>query len=338
MKIHEFVGKKLLKESGIETPKGYVIKNSDSLQVKFLPAVLKSQVLVGSRMKAGGILFANTKDEFFTNASNLLEKEIRGEKPYAILVEEKINIKHEYYISLYIDRIEKDIKILFSENGGIEIENNKNNILNLSINDYKKLPDKFHDIVIKLHKLFTEKDLILLEINPFAEDENGKLIALDCVMHLDDNALFRQKWAREFVNDSYPFHFVKLDGDIGIIGCGAGIVMATMDAVNLYGGKPANFLDLGGGANSNVTLEALRLLKSLNVKKIIMNIFGGITKCDEIAKAIVKFKNENKNLPIFVRITGTNEEEAKQILDENNIAYFDDMYEMIKFAIRGEYQ
>ncbi|HCF38725.1 MAG TPA: hypothetical protein DER56_06685 [Thermosipho africanus] len=105
------------------------------------------------------------------------------------------------YISLYIDRIEKDIKILFSESGGIEIENNKNNILNLNINDYKKLPDKFHDIVIKLYKLFIEKELTLLEINLLAEDENGKLIALDCVMHLDDNALFRQKWAQEFVND-----------------------------------------------------------------------------------------------------------------------------------------
>ena len=336
MKIHEFVGKNFLKEAGIKVPKGYLIKNEKQIIVKFLPAVLKSQVLVGSRMKNGGIVFANSKDEFIEKTKELLHKKIKGEKPYGVLIEEKVDIFKEYYLSLVIDRVDKDIKILFSEYGGIDIEENKDKIKKLSINDYQSLPQKFHPIILKLYSLMKEKDLTLLEINPLVESKNNEIFALDCVMHLDDNALFRQQWASEFIDDKYPFHFVKLEGDVGIIGCGAGIVMATMDAVSLYGGKPANFLDLGGGASANITLQALNLLKSINVKKIIMNIFGGITKCDEIAKAIIEFKKENENIPLFVRITGTNEDIAKKMLKENNIDYFDDMYEMIKTAMRGE--
>lgn len=334
MKIHEFVGKELLREYSVKVPKSYLVKEKP-YDVKFLPAVLKSQVLIGGRMKAGGVLFAHEKSEFESKVDELLFKEIKGEKPYGVLVEEMIPIQKEYYVSLLLDREEKDIIILFSENGGIDIEDNKDSIIKTNFNDFEnKIPEKISKILPKLRKLFREKDLTLLEINPLVEDINGELYALDIVMHLDDNAIFRQDWAKEFIENEYPFHFVKLDGDIGIIGCGAGIVMATMDAVKLSGGEPANFLDLGGGAEKNITIQALELLKSYNIKRIILNIFGGITKCDEIASGLVEFKNNNPEIQLYVRLTGTNEEEAKRILKDNNINYYDDMYSMIIDAVR----
>ncbi|ANQ53096.1 succinyl-CoA synthetase subunit beta [Thermosipho sp. 1063] len=337
MKIHEFVGKRILKEGGISVPESYLISNDREIEVKFLPAVLKSQVLVGGRMKAGGILFAQNKDEFLKFSKKLLHKKIMGETPYGVLVEKMVNIEKEYYLSLYIDRYEKEIKILFSHFGGIDIEDNKDKIERHSLSDIQKLPKKIQPIVQKLHKIMKEKDLTLLEINPLVKTKEGNIMALDAVLHLDDNAIFRQQWAKKFVHEEYPFHFVKLDGDIGVIGCGAGIVMATMDAISLYGGKPANFLDLGGGADTKTTIKALELLKSLSLKNIVLNIFGGITKCDEIAKAIVSFKEKNDDIKLFVRITGTNENEAKKILKEHNIHFFDDMYEMIKSAVKGDF-
>ncbi|ABR31704.1 succinyl-CoA synthetase [Thermosipho melanesiensis] len=336
MKIYEFVGKQLFKEHGVKIPEGYLVTSKDELTIKFLPAVLKSQVLVGGRMKAGGILFANNQREFYDYGNILLKKNIKGEKPYGILIEKMINIKREYYLSMYIDKLEKDFMILFSEYGGINIEENADKVIKINFDKYKVLPKKFHKIILTLYKLMKEKDLTLIEINPLAETLNGDLIALDAVLHLDDNSIFRQKWAKQFSSETQPFHFVKLNGDIGIIGCGAGIVMATMDAVTFYGGKPANFLDLGGGADTKTTTLALEYLKNLSINKIIMNIFGGITKCDEIAQAIVRFKQKNPQISLYVRLTGTNEEIAKQILKKYNIELFSDMYEMIECAVKEE--
>lgn len=334
MKIYEFVGKKLLRDYGIMVPESYLVKKEPS-EIKFLPVVLKSQVLVGGRMKAGGVLFVHEECEFKSKVKELLFKEIKGEKPYGVLVEKMIPIRKEYYISLVLDREEKDIVILFSEKGGIDIENNKDSIIKTNFDDLEgKIPEKISKILPKLRKLFREKDLTLLEINPLVENINGELYALDIVMHLDDNAIFRQNWVKEFVEEKFLFHFVKLDGDIGIIGCGAGIVMATMDAVKLLGGEPANFLDLGGGAERDITIEALNLLKGYGINRIILNIFGGITKCDEIASGLVEFKNKNSEIQLYARLTGTNEEEAKKILKENNIGYYDDMYSMISDAVR----
>ncbi|KAF2956120.1 ATP-grasp domain-containing protein [Marinitoga sp. 38H-ov] len=333
MKIHEFVGKSFLKDYGIKVPESYLIR--EDYEIKFLPAVLKSQVLVGGRMKAGGVLFAHDEDDFRKKVKELLKKEIKGEKPYGVLVEKMIPIQKEYYISLILDREEKNISILYSEKGGIDIEDNKDSIIKTNFDEFHdKIPQKISKILPNLRKLFREKDLTLLEINPLVEDVDGNLYALDIVIHLDDNAIFRQEWAKEFIEDEYPFHFVKLDGDIGIIGCGAGIVMATMDAVKLSGGNPADFLDLGGGAEKGITIQALELLKSYGIKKIILNIFGGITKCDEISLALVEFKTNNPDIELYIRLTGTNEDIAKKILKENNMNYYEDMYSMITDAVK----
>ncbi|GAB6189800.1 ADP-forming succinate--CoA ligase subunit beta [Marinitoga arctica] len=335
MKIHEFVGKTFLKDYGIKVPESYLIKKEKDIKVDFLPAVLKSQVLVGGRMKAGGVLFAKSDEEFLSKAKELLRKKIKGETSYGILIEKMIPFEKEYYLSLVLDREEKDITILYSDNGGINIEDNKNSIIKTNFDEYEKvLPKNIQKIIPNLRKLFREKDLTLLEINPLVEDNKGDIYALDSVMHLDDNAIFRQEWSKEFLEEKYPFHFVKLNGDIGIIGCGAGIVMATMDAVKMAGGEPADFLDLGGGAEKSVTIEALDLLKSYGIKKIILNIFGGITKCDEIASGLVDFKNKNPEINLFIRLTGTNEEEAKKMLKDNDLNYYEDMYSMILDAVR----
>ncbi|AEX85481.1 succinyl-CoA synthetase [Marinitoga sp. 1135] len=340
MKVHEFIGKGFLQDYGIKVPQSYLITSEKDIKVTFLPAVLKSQVLVGGRMKAGGVLFAHTEEEFSEKAKYLLKKEIKGEKPYGVLAEEMIPIKKEYYISLLLNREEKEISILFSESGGIDIEENKDSIIKTNFEKFHEvIPEKIQKILPNLRKLFREKDLTLLEINPLIESEGGEIIALDAVMHLDDNAIFRQTWAEEFVDEKYPFHFVKLEGDIGIIGCGAGIVMATMDAVKLHGGEPADFLDLGGGAEKDITLEALNLLKNSGIKKVILNIFGGITKCDEIARGLVEFNKENPDIQLFIRLTGTNENEAKEILKKHNLNYYEDMYSMILDAVKvGEYK
>ncbi|QTA38278.1 succinyl-CoA synthetase [Thermosipho ferrireducens] len=336
MKVHEFVGKGILKDYGIKVPDSYLIQREKEVKIQFLPAVLKSQVLVGGRMKAGGVLFARTEEEFFKHVNTLLNKKIKGEKPYGVLVEERVAVRKEYYISLVLDREERDVIILFSENGGIDIEKNKENVIKTDFETFGNIiPDKIQTVLLKLGELFKEKDLTLLEINPLAENDKGEIYALDVVMHLDDNAIFRQKWAEEFVMNKYPFHFVRLSGNIGIIGCGAGIVMATMDAIKLAGGEPADFLDLGGGAEKDITIEALNLLKSCGIKKIVLNIFGGITRCDEIASGIVKFKKENPEVQLYARLTGTNEHEAKRILRRNHIGYYEDMYSMILEAVKG---
>jgi len=334
MKIHEFVGKEFFRDYGIKVPPSKLF-TKETMQAPFLPCVLKSQVLVGGRMKSGGVLFAETEEEFRTNLKILLKKKIKGEIPYGVLVEKKEDIEKEYYFSLFLDRNKKRITYIFSENGGIEIENRGGHISGDKDFILKKIPTEMRSVVDKLTLLFKEKDLTLLEINPFARLKNGEIYALDAVLHLDDSALFRQEWAKKFVQEKeYSFQYVELDGNIGIIGCGAGIVMATMDAVSLKGYKPADFLDLGGGADSKTTMEALKLLTSKGIKTIVMNIFGGITKCDEIANAIIEYSKSNNNVKLLVRLTGTNEEKAKKILIDNNIRYFDDMYSMIE-AING---
>ncbi|MCP5455464.1 MAG: succinyl-CoA synthetase [Thermotogae bacterium] len=328
MKIHEFVGKKILKEYGINVPESVFIKNFPP-EKGIIPSVIKSQVLVGGRMKSGGVLFADNGEEFLRNTEILLKKPIKGEFPYGVLAEEKIKINHEYYISAVLNREKRSEEWIFSEEGGIEIENSEN----IKKGSYEEIlntvPEKFRTFLPKLKKIFNEKDLTLLEINPVAEDTSGNLTALDCVMHVDDNALFRQPWAKKFTEDDHDFHYVELDGNIGIIGCGAGIVMATMDAVKNAGYSPANFLDIGGGADKETTLNALNLLKSKNIKITVMNIFGGITKCDVIANSILEFKEINKDIKLFIRLTGTNEEEAGIILEKNNIKNYKDLDEMI---------
>ena len=340
MKLHEFVGKKLLSERGISVPKSVLVRSSeDILKLKSdieklgFPQVLKSQVLVGGRMKKGGIAFSESFEETLSLSEYLFKKPISGELPFGILIEEMIEHEKEWYFSISINPIEREIMFIFSEMGGIDIEKvakeSSEKIIKGTERDINKLPSTFSDVAEKLFKIFKKYDLTLLEINPFTPD---KMTALDAVVHIDDNALFRQKWAQEFAEKKKPYHFVKLDGNIGVIGCGAGIVMATMDLIKSLGCKPADFLDIGGGASKEVTISALEEVKKLSPVAIALNIFGGITKGDEVAKAIVEF-HKNNDLPLFVRITGTNEDEARRILEEHSINVYEDMERLCKEVV-----
>ncbi len=340
MKVHEFLSKRLLSSYGVHVPHSILVKKEkDAFREIPLPypRVLKSQVLVGSRMKKGGVLFANSYTEYCRSLSELLEKKIDGESPYGVLVEEKIEVKEENYISLLLDRNIKGLLLMYSEEGGIDVESSNRIIRGNFENVVKLLEPQMMTLASRLRDLAFEKDLTLVEINPIARELNGELVALDAVFHLDDAAIYRQKWFEEFVpTRSYPFQYVELEGNMGIIGCGAGIVMATIDHLKEMGAEPADFLDLGGGADERVASEALRFLQSKGLKKILINIFGGITKCDEIAKSIVEFKNAFPDCILYVRLTGTNEEVAKDILDNAGVNFYDDMYSMIEEAVRGK--
>ncbi|MGM0641670.1 MAG: ATP-grasp domain-containing protein [Thermotogota bacterium] len=334
MKIYEFVGKKILKNHGINIPNSQIIKN-EIPKNKIIPSVIKSQVLVGGRMKLGGVLFAQNEEEYVKYVNVLLAKTIKGEIPHSILAELMIDYKNENYLSIYVDREERQIKWIFSSEGGIEIENSKN-IIKGSYNEvFIKVPQAIKNIMPNLYNLFIEKDLTLLEINPLViTANNNKIYALDCVMEVDDNALYRQEWINEYnKNIESSFHYVELDGNIGIIGCGAGIVMATMDMISEKGLKPANFLDIGGGADKKTTIKALKTLYKKGLKTIVMNIFGGITKCDLIAESIVDFKKNHKDINLLVRMTGNGEKEGTKILKDYNIKNYDTLEDLIEDLI-----
>ncbi len=337
MKIQEYLAKGILSSHGISVPSSVFYSGQPEKESPFLPCVLKSQVLVGSRMKNGGVLFAANNSEFREALSELLVKPIRGVEPEGVLVEEKSEIEKEYYCSIFINRVERDVYVSFSEQGGINIEENadsvKTGLFEEMISWLKiQYSVEFAEIVRKMRKIMEDEDATYVEINPIALTTDGKLVALDCVMDLDENAYFRNEKYPNYMDLSElnaPFHYVRLDGDIGIIGCGAGIVMATMDAITMKGGKPADFLDIGGGAKKAITIEALSTLYEEGIRRIVMNIFGGITSCDEIAKAVLEFRKMKGDVNIFLRIAGNNAEIAKEILKEAGMATYEHMYEMV---------
>lgn len=337
MKIQEYLAKGILDSYGIIVPSSKFFSSYSGSDSPFLPCVLKSQVLIGSRMKNGGILFADDQEEFKSQMSMLINKSIKGTKPEGILVEKKLEIKQEYYCSIFINRLERDIFLSFSECGGINIEEHTDSLKTGKYEDMvnyisEKYNQDFVKIVKSLKKIMEREDATYIEINPIALTVESKLVALDCVMDLDENAYFRNDYLKNYMNLSgqkEQFHYVKLDGDIGIIGCGAGIVMATMDAISMKGGNPADFLDIGGGAEKDITLNALKKLYEGGIKRIVMNIFGGITNCDEIAKAVIEFKNKNIDASIFIRLAGNNSEIAKKMLESAGIKTYEYMYEMV---------
>ncbi len=319
MRLKEYQGKQLFNKYGILIPHGELITsikpNSDK--------IAKAQVLEGKRGKRGLIKPA-TKE----NLTALFEhcKEI--------LVEEKLTIEKEYYLALTIDKTEKEIVILFSESGGIDVEDSKN-IQNLAYSNINKFQNKeIIQIIRAMHKLMIEYNALLVEINPLVLS-NGKLIAADSKIILDDNIMhpdFKQdKTILELEAERSGLSYVELDGNIGLIGNGAGLVMATLDVISHFGGKVANFLDLGGGAAVNKMQKALEIVAKTKPKVIFINIFGGITRCDDIARGIV---NQKLSIPLVIRMIGTSEEKAKEILDKNNIKSYDSMEDCARIAVK----
>jgi len=357
MKFREYEAKQFFRDAGIPVPNSVLITSANDAESAIKQVaekvVLKAQVDVGGRGKAGGILPA-TRSTVKTTATELFGKLIKGLPVEKILVEEALSIQHEYYLSITIDRSRKSPVILFSEEGGVEIETlakERPEALRRVYVDpsFTTLPDfivrkvigtapkEIGAVLKKLYQVFLNKDAILVEINPLVMTEKG-IIAADGKVIIDDNALARQGIAenrdltpREKEAEKHGFSYVELDGSIGVIGNGAGLTMATLDIITHYKGKAANFLDVGGGANAERVANAVKLVASMpSVKVIVVNLLGGITRCDEVAKGIIDAAVPQK---IIVRMAGTNEEEGRKLLNEHNYTMLKTMDEAIRAAV-----
>jgi len=331
VKLLEYEAKHILTEYHIPVPKGSVVSQ---LTEPLFPLVLKSQVPTGGRGKAGGIIIVESKDQFQPAVDRLLSLKIKGFTPKNLLAEEKLSIKREFYLSLLVDRQSSSIRLVAHKNGGVEVEENTDfksweidtspEALGQQLADYYDLPDQvfvLQDLIKNLKTCFVKNDATLIEINPLVLTTDNLLVAGDCKMTLDDAAAFRHQW--DFEEKTAEANFVTIDpkGNIATIANGAGLAMATVDAAYEAGLTPANFLDIGGGANEETLLKAFnRIVEYKGLKAIIINIFAGITRADEVAKAIVSAKKQIKNLPpLFIRLAGTNYEAAAEILNKENL-------------------
>lgn len=361
MKFYEYDAKKIFKKGGIKVPEGYPASSPNEvteIMSKFdKSVVLKSQVLTGGRGKAGGIKFANTPIKAYELSEELFGKEIRGEKVEFLLVEEKIKIFQEFYLSVSIDRSAKKPVIIASGEGGMDIEILAQTQPEKIIKCYVDPNEEFFqyqsreiarrmgvktelvpiigNVIWKLYNLFYKYDAHLAEINPLVYTNEG-ILAADAKLEIEDDAFFRHKELMEMYNyKNKDFAFVKLDGDIAVIGNGAGLTLTGMDMIKLYGGEPATFLDIGGGADEYRIRRALKkVLDYDKVKVIFFNVLGGITRADEVAKGVINsLKLSKKNVPIVIRLTGTNEEEGQRLLEENDIVYETSMESAAKHAV-----
>ena len=334
MKLLEYEGKAILKAGGIAVPKSFT---AEKLQ-EFLPVVLKSQVPVGGRGRAGGIIIVKNAIEYKAARKMIKNLSIDNYKPHIILAEEFLAIDKELYLSLLINKSTATIELMAHERGGVEVEENPaSEFLTLSLTPNtikaigKKLADYYNllgktvllqDLVEKLYRLFVSEDMTLCEINPLILTKTGELVAGDAKIVLDDAASFRHPdWS--FEEEKAETNFVTLTprGNVATIANGAGLAMATVDAVADAGLKSANFLDIGGGASETSVLVAFeRIMNYPNVRVIIINIFAGITRCDEVAKAIVAARKQLPNLPpLAIRLVGTNYDQAAKLLEAERI-------------------
>ena len=373
MKIHEYQGKELFDRMGIPTAKGKVCRSVSEVlsayeELGLERAVVKAQVLTGGRGKAGGIKIGNNRAEIEAAAKAILGMEIKGLIVDRVMVAEAVEIAAEFYFSFAVDRNAKSVVMILSREGGVEIEEvaakTPEKIHKIPIFPFVGIPDflakkaaamlfdewslvnQGYKMNQNLYKLMVATDASLVEVNPLVVTKDGRLIALDAKLNFDDNALFRQpeneslyepdeEEKRELEAKSNGFSFVHLGGEIGCMVNGAGLAMATMDLIKLYGGKPANFLDIGGRSNPRKVIVAMKLLLSdKEVKVVLINIFGGITRCDDVARGLISAFNEIKTeIPIVIRLTGTNEKEGREMLKGTPFHSAETMGEAIKRAV-----
>ncbi len=372
MKIHEFQARTILQNYNIPLANGFLASSVQDALKAFnklnKKVVIKAQILSGGRGKAGGIKIADTEEEVIKYSELLLNSFIKGEKVNLLLIVECVSVQKEFYLGITVDREKKKIAVLLSKEGGVEIEETatkepekilkvyidpilgirKFHILRMCcfVTDDKTLRNCLFDIIESAYNAFIENNCTLLEINPLSLVEDGHLIALDSKMNIDDNGLdVLPKGIIEHncirLDDEYEasqagLSYIKLDGDIGCIVNGAGLAMATMDMIKIAGGKPANFLDVGGSSNPQKIIKAFELLlRNENLKSILVNIFGGITRCDDVAKGLLKAIEIFKpNIPIVVRLIGTNFECAEKILNSEEIEVFTDLNSAIKKVVQ----
>jgi succinyl-CoA synthetase beta subunit len=367
MRLLEYQGKMLFNQYGIRIPRAYLAHNTDEAKEAAVrlgyPLVLKSQLTVGGRGKAGAIVKCKDDLEMVTKFNELVHKVVKGELPHSILVEEKVDIKKELYLSLFFNRSKRCYSLITSAEGGVEIENVENTIiLDIPINgvlsaqaienvSYKlglignrTTVLSFSDFTIKLLNLINEKEAELAEINPIGIIGDGSLIALDAKVIIDDNAMFRHPELKKYQQiseleaqaEKSGFSLVELDGNIAIIGNGAGLVMSTLDMVSDSGGKAGSFLDFGGRATTETIYEALKVISKIKkIRAILVNLFGGIVKTNLVAQAILEaYKNNVIDIPVFARITGAESEKAKEILRGSQARLYDTVEEAIYAVVK----
>ncbi|MDX2475034.1 MAG: ADP-forming succinate--CoA ligase subunit beta [Candidatus Krumholzibacteria bacterium] len=373
MNIHEYQAKEIFTSFGLPVPGGDVATTADeavALAEKYgLPVMVKCQVLTGGRGKAGGIKFCETIDDVRKNAKAILGMDIKGHTVHKVLITPAVDIESEYYIGMLIDRNTKRVLLMASAEGGVEIEQVAKDTpelifkapidpryglldheamdmgMRLCPGDVKKARQLAASMQ-KLYQAFVHSDASLAEINPFIFTPEGKGHAIDAKVNLDDNAMFRHPGyealrdldaedASERTAREAELSFVKLEGNVGCLVNGAGLAMATMDLVKYYGGQPANFLDIGGSSNPQKVVNALEIiLADKAVKVILFNIFGGITRCDDVAQGILTAtESMDINVPIVVRLTGTNEAEGRALLEGTKLHPAETMDEAVEKAI-----
>jgi succinyl-CoA synthetase beta subunit len=339
MNLLEHEAKTLLKSAGIPTPISSLITKDSPIITQALPVVLKSQVPIGGRGKAGGIVIVENPDQLATTINHLLTLDIKGHTPQSLLAEEKLAIQTELYLSLLVDRATAGILLVANKAGGIEVEDTKDfaswqvdyqkpdfDALGQSLADYYDLQGQafaLQDIIQKLFTCLKQNDATLIEINPLVLTKDDLLVAGDCKLTLDDAATFRHpEW--NFVTEAAESNFVTInpEGNVATIANGAGLAMATVDAAYSAGLTPINFLDIGGGATTETLVAAFkRIVEYGAVQAIIINIFAGITRSDEVARAIIAAREQIAGLPpLFIRLAGTNYQEAAELLAEKDIA------------------
>ena len=378
MKLHEFQSKQLFAKYGIPIPKGEVATTPEDARriARDLGkrVVIKAQVLVGGRGKAGGVKLANTPDDAERVAGQILGMDIKGLTVRKVLVDEAADIRNEIYLGIVLDRVQRRAMMMASAAGGMDIEEvartQPEKIIRVAIDPFLGLREyqtrqiaygiglkreqmkDFNTIAQGLYRCFVDLDGSLAEINPLIVNGDEQLQAVDGKILVDDNALYRHPdlAAMRDVDEEAPsetearqrgLSYIKLDGEIGCMVNGAGLAMATMDMTKLFGGSPANFLDIGGGAQADKVAAALRIiLADPNVKAVLFNIFGGITRCDEVARGIVAALEEVKtNVPMVARLVGTNEEEGREILAAANMGTAKTLAEAAQkavAAVKGE--
>ncbi len=373
MKIHEYQARQLFQDYGIPV-NNYIlchsVEEAEAAAKKFTSMrVVKAQVLAGGRGKAGGVKLAKSVEGTVEAAQKILGMDIKGYTVEKVIVCDTVDIQKEYYVGLTIDRNTKSVLFMASAEGGVEIEEvakeNPDAIIkvpidpSLGMSDFlaRKIAFKLFtdinlvkqaaDIFKKLYKLFIETDSSLAEINPLVIVPGGQVLAIDGKMNFDDNALYRQKEIeainepdedekKELEAKEKGLSYIRLDGNIGCMVNGAGLAMATMDVIKHFGGSPANFLDIGGSSNPQKVIDAMNLLLSdKNVKAIMINIFGGITRCDDVARGLITALDQMKvEIPIVIRLSGTNAEEGLKIIAEKNLPVVKTLSEAAQAAIK----
>jgi len=354
--LYEYQGKKLFREYGVETLEGVVAASPEEAREAAEqlggPVAVKAQVQTGGRGKAGGIKVVDDPEDAEEAARQILGMDIDGHTVQRVLVEAGANIEREMYLSIMVDRTEKKPLVLFSTEGGVDIEEvaerNPGAIVQVYVDPLLGLlpyqvreltfsagleggvAKSFGQVVNKLYEAFEGSDASLVEINPLISTSDERVLALDAKVTIDNSSLFRHEDISELRDEEAAdpeeqraqevgLEYVKLSGDVGILGNGAGLVMSTLDAVAEAGGEPANFCDVGGGADAETISEALDIVTSnKQVKSVLFNIFGGITRVDEVAKGLLSaLEQSDVDLPIVVRLEGTNAEEGRRLLAEN---------------------